>query len=225
MDQGLWQTCESIDFMHSSNMWIQTMLSCGKYCQTMQTGSVSRLRLRGRCWGLKIHYWRNIVHFWKSYICSKKLDVQETNISFSQFNGIWNYLSGHRTEIGWFARSGFMGSNCFCSSKRVSCLRSIGQPDSDVHKHHKSEKANRCNGQYWCCSFNCPIRASRKKLYCMCLRTIKLKSRWLLKAEVLQWDTCPGPTEMHLIGCSIELIWTPKSKSNTSTPKTNSQTF
>ena len=27
-----------------------------------------------------------------------------------------------------------------------------------------------------------------------------------------------------LIGCSIELIWTPKSKSNTSTPKINSQT-
>ena len=33
----------------------------------------------------------------------------------------------------------------------------------------------------------------------------------------------PEPTELLLIGCSIELIWTPKSKSNTSTPKTNSQ--
>ena len=35
----------------------------------------------------------------------------------------------------------------------------------------------------------------------------------------------PELTELLLIGCSIELIWTPKSKSNTSTPKTNSQTF
>ena len=34
----------------------------------------------------------------------------------------------------------------------------------------------------------------------------------------------PGPTELLLIGCSIESIWIPKSKSNTSTPKTNSQT-
>ena len=34
----------------------------------------------------------------------------------------------------------------------------------------------------------------------------------------------PEPTELLLIGCSIELIWTTKSKSNTSTPKTNSQT-
>ena len=30
----------------------------------------------------------------------------------------------------------------------------------------------------------------------------------------------PEPTELLLIGCSIELIWTPKPKSKTSTPKT-----
>ena len=30
----------------------------------------------------------------------------------------------------------------------------------------------------------------------------------------------PGPTELLLIGCLIESIWTPRSKSNTSTPKT-----
>ena len=35
----------------------------------------------------------------------------------------------------------------------------------------------------------------------------------------------PGPTELLLIGSSIESIWTPKSKSNTLTPKTNSQTY
>ena len=35
----------------------------------------------------------------------------------------------------------------------------------------------------------------------------------------------PEPTEWHLIGCLIELISIPKSKSNTSTPKTNSLTF
>ena len=29
----------------------------------------------------------------------------------------------------------------------------------------------------------------------------------------------PEPSELHLIGCLIELIWTPKSKSSTSTPK------
>ena len=36
----------------------------------------------------KLHFWRNIVHIRKSYICSNKLDVQETNCCFSQFNRI-----------------------------------------------------------------------------------------------------------------------------------------
>ena len=45
----------------------------------------------------------------------------------AQLNRIWDYLSGHRTEIGWFARSGTMGSNCFCSWKCFSCFRSIGE--------------------------------------------------------------------------------------------------
>ena len=38
-------------------------------------------------------------------------------------------------------------------------------------------------------------------------------------------DMFPEPTELLLICCSIESIWTQKSKSNTSTPKTNSQTY
>ena len=58
-----------------------------------------------------------------------------------------------------------------------------------------------------------------KKLCCMCLVTMKQWSKWLLKDEVPQWDMFPGLTELLLIGCLIELIWTPKSKSNTSTPK------
>ena len=77
MDQGLWQTITSCDLLHSSYMWIQTVLPCGKHCQTIQTGTVSRLRFCRRSWGFKIYLRWNIVHFRKSYICSDKLDVQE----------------------------------------------------------------------------------------------------------------------------------------------------
>ena len=35
----------------------------------------------------------------------------------------------------------------------------------------------------------------------------------------------PGPTELRLIGYSIESTWTQKSKSSTSIPKTNLPTF
>ena len=75
MDQSLWQTIKSFDLLHSSYMWIQTVLSCGKHCQTMQTGTVSRLRFFRRSWGFKIYIRWNIVHFWKSYVCSNQLDV------------------------------------------------------------------------------------------------------------------------------------------------------
>ena len=88
-----------------------------QYCHVGNTGTVSRLWFRGRSWRFEIHFWRNIVHLRKSYICSNKLDVQETNCCFSQFNRIWNHLFGHWTEIRCFACSGIMGFNCFCSWK------------------------------------------------------------------------------------------------------------
>ena len=53
------------------------------------------------------------------------------------------------------------------------------------------------------------------------LKTTKLSSRWLSKDEVQRWDTCPGPTELRLIGCSTESTWNQRSKSNMLTPKIN----
>ena len=112
--------------------YIHHMFEYKQYCHMGNTakqcilGTASRLWFRGRSWRFEIHYWRNIVHLRKSYICSNKLDVQETNCCFSQFNRIWNHLSGHGIEIRWFACSGIMGSNCFCAWKCFSCFRSIG---------------------------------------------------------------------------------------------------
>ena len=60
-----------------------------------------------------------------------------------------------------------------------------------------------------------------RKLRCMCLKTTKQWSRWSYWEE----DMFPEPTELLLIGCLTESIWTPRSKSNTLTPKTNSQTY
>ena len=59
----------------------------------MQIGTVSGLWFCGRSWRFKIHFGVNIMCFRKSYICSNKLDVQETNISFSQFNRIWEHCT------------------------------------------------------------------------------------------------------------------------------------
>ena len=75
MDQSLWQTIISFDLLYSSHMWIQTILSCGKHCQTKLIGTVSRLRFRKRSLGFEIYIKWDIVRFRKSYICSNQLDV------------------------------------------------------------------------------------------------------------------------------------------------------
>ena len=38
MDQSLWQTTESIDFIHPSHMWIQTALLCGNTAKQCRLG-------------------------------------------------------------------------------------------------------------------------------------------------------------------------------------------
>ena len=65
MDQSVWQKIMSFDLLHSSHMWIQTLLLCGKQRSIMQAETVSRLRFCKRSWGLKIYIRWNIVHFWK----------------------------------------------------------------------------------------------------------------------------------------------------------------
>ena len=69
------------------------------------------------------------------------------------------------------------------------------------------------------------VSSSHQKLRSMCPQTTKQRTRSSLKKGVPQWDQLPGPTELRLIRCSIESLWTPKSKANTSTPKTNLSTF
>ena len=55
--------------LHSLQKWIQTILSCEKHCKTVQTGTVSRLRLCRRSWGL-VSIRRGLVHFRKPHVCS-----------------------------------------------------------------------------------------------------------------------------------------------------------
>ena len=52
-----------------------------------------------------------------SWMCKK------TNFTFTQFDRIRNHLFGRWIEIGRFACSGIMGSDCFCFWKRLSKFR------------------------------------------------------------------------------------------------------
>ena len=94
MDESLLQTIMPFDLFHSTCIRLQTILSCVKHCQTMQSGTFSRLRFYVIFWGFKISIRYNIVRFWKSYVCSDQLDVQETNCCFAQFYRVRTHLFG-----------------------------------------------------------------------------------------------------------------------------------
>ena len=65
----------------------------------------------------------------------------------------------------------------------------------------------------------------KASLSCTSLKITKQWSKLSSKAEVQRSDTCQEPTELRLIGYLTKSIWTPKSKSNMLTPKTNSRTM
>ena len=89
--------------VHSSYNWIPAILLCGKHSTSMQTWIVSRLRFCRTPWRLKINIRRRLVYFRKSHVCANKLDVQETDFSFTQFplslSGFWwlKYFMPYRT--------------------------------------------------------------------------------------------------------------------------------
>ena len=79
-------------------------------------------------------------------------------------------------------------------------------------------------GYCWFDSLKRQIFSSGSFVVCV-LKTTNQWSRWSLREEARQWDLFPGPIESPLIGYSIESFWTPKSKSSTLIPSTNSQTY
>ena len=85
MDQSLWQTIESFDILHPSHMWLQSRLSCGKHCKTMQIGTVSRLRFCRRSWAFKIYIRWNIVLFFGShtFVPISRICKTQTSVSHS----------------------------------------------------------------------------------------------------------------------------------------------
>ena len=112
MHQTLWQTLCTFDLKHSSHMRIETMLSCGKYSTTMQMRIVSGFWICRRSGRLKINIRWTLVHFRKTHVRANKLDVQETNFSFTQFYISWNNFSRCRFTHGWISSSWSLGLGC-----------------------------------------------------------------------------------------------------------------
>ena len=196
MDQRMWQTSSTFDLLHAFHEWIQTVLSCGKYCTTIQISTVSRPWLCRRSWRFEIDFSWNVVYFRKPHICACKLYVQETDISFTHFNGIWDYFSGCRC----LRMDGISALDLWDLIIDVLQKRLNSQNKTPVSKENLelstvdfvSSNANSCH----------------KEVRWKSLKTTKQWSRWSSKAEVQQWDVFPEPKELRLIGCSTESTWT-----------------
>ena len=98
-----------------------------------------------------------------------------------------------------------------------------GQPDNDVNKHHKSQK--RINVMENIDSVPSNVQSSRQEALLYIFEDNKAVIKMIIEGRSpTMRHVSRNPTELLLIGCLTESIWTPKSKSNTLTPKTNSQT-
>ena len=96
----------------------------------MQAGTVSRLWLQSTSG-------RTLCIFGSHTFVPTNWMCKETNCCFTQYNRIWNHLCGHWTGIRWFACSGTVGSDCFCSWK---C--SWGQWSCNQDDHLREESYN-----------------------------------------------------------------------------------
>ena len=197
----------------------------GNTAQTVQAGTNSRLWFCQRSTRLKINIRWTLAHFRKSNIWANKLDVQETDISLTQLNRSWTYFSGCRFTHGRNSSAWSLG----LSDWNISFLT---KPNQQIQRSGVTGKPVAWHLQpsttilIWVMLImsrgtRCFLDVLRCGTF---LNTTKQLLKWSSKAEVQRWDTYPEPTELLLIGCLTELIWTPKFKSSTLTPKTNSQT-
>ena len=213
-------------------MWIQTKLSCGKYSTTMQIRIVSRLWFCRRSRRLKINIRWSLVHFRKSHVRASKLDI-----SFTQFHRSWNNFFRCRFTHGWNSSSWSLG---FCY-RSVSFFPKPTQQHQTVkyretcrvipHQTSRPKTKPRFQPSTTTLIWTILTVSRRTRSFldlvrcCTSLRISQPLLKWSSKAEVQQWDMYREPTELLLIGCLTELVWTPKFKSSMSTPNTNLQTY
>ena len=79
MDKSMWQTFGAFDLLHSSHMWVQATLLCGKHSTTVQTRIFSRLILQETVKTQNRHQVEYCA-FRKTNIRANMLDVARTRL-------------------------------------------------------------------------------------------------------------------------------------------------
>ena len=87
------------------NAWRRQCFDVGNTAQQCRLGLFQDSDCPRDLWRLKINIRRCLVHFQTSHVCANKLDVQETDFSFTQFHRSWNHFSRCRFKHGRYSRS------------------------------------------------------------------------------------------------------------------------
>ena len=148
-------------------MWIQTILSCGNTANQCRLGLVLDSDFAGDLENSKSTSGGTLCIFGShtfvpiSWMCKKQTSVSHSSTE----SEIISLDAG--LKLDGLARSGTVGSNCFCSWKCFSCFRSIGETWEWWSQTPQVSQQNRCDERHWCCSFKWPIRASRSFVVCV----------------------------------------------------------
>ena len=114
-DKRLVRVISCIHFTSEYNQYYHV----GNTAQKNQIMTVSRFwhcRKSGR---FEIDFRWNIVRIRNSHVCYNKLDVQETNMCVTRFNGFWNYFPGYRFTHGRNSRRRSLGFGYYCDALKL----------------------------------------------------------------------------------------------------------
>ena len=199
-----------ISYIHDT-CELQTILSCGKHCKTMQIGTVSRLRFCSRSWGFKIQMehcaFSEVIRFVPiSWMCKKQTSV-------SQFNRIRKSFPWMQVRKGRYTRAWLVGSDRYCSLRKhvpewSSTGRSVYEPTwgscSTSHTSKNEKKShgmidNLDNVDFFPQTWILLVR----KLCCMCLKTTNSSDQDDHKGKKSDNEIC----FQHPQSCSWSVVW------------------
>ena len=150
---------------------------------------------------------------------------RETNFGFAQLYRIRSHFIGCWFKDGRATCPSLMGrgerSVTFIEECRITNPWGSRRLLANSQIQSQTEGTPRCSS-----SVECGLRHHKRTLFSRWVSVVHVRrqwssdKKWSLRAEVHSRDTCQEPTELRLLGYSTESIWTPRSKSNMLTPKT-----
>ena len=162
------------------------------------------------------------MHFWKSYICSNKLDVQQTAVSHSSTESeIISLDTGLRLDglpapELWDPIVSVLGNGSRVSDRSW-------QPDSDVHKRHKSQKKTDVMEDIDFVPSK--VQSSHQEALLCVFEDIEAVIKMIIKGRSLTMRHVSRTHRVALDWLFDRINLDQKFKSSTSTPKTNLPTF